>query len=74
MSGCVHVHVDYLVPFMHHVYIALYLSVAIGDTDSPNIPISTASDLADFEVGVEWKTNDLLPKIINTAYLKKSCK
>lgn len=56
------------------MYIALYLSVAIGDTDSPDIPISTASDLAGSEVGVEWKTNDLLPKIINTVYLKKSFK
>ena len=48
---------------IHHVYIALYLSVAIRDTDSPDIPISTASDLAGFEVGVEWKTNDLLPNL-----------
>ena len=71
---CVHVHVDYHLCTIHHVYIALYLSAAIGDTDSPDISILTASDLAGFEVGVEWKTNDLLPKIINTAYLKKSCK
>ena len=48
---------------IHHVYIALYLSVAIRDTDSPDIPISTASDLAGFEVCVEWKTNDLLPNL-----------
>ena len=56
------------------MYIALYLSVAIGDADSPDIPISMASDLTGFEVSVEWKINDLLPEIINTAYLKKSCK
>ena len=68
------VHVDYHLYTIHHMYIALYLSVAIGDTDSPDIPMSTVSDLTGFEVGVEWKINDLLPKIINTAYLKKSCK
>ena len=49
-------HVDYHLCTIHHVYIALYLSVAIGDKDSPDIPISTASDLAGFQVGVEWKT------------------
>ena len=53
-------HVDYHLCTIHHVYIALYLSVAIGDTDSPDIPISTASDLAGFEVGVEWKTGKLM--------------
>ena len=37
------------------------MGVAIGDMDSPDIPIWTASDLTGFEVGVEWKTNDLLP-------------
>ena len=41
--------------------IGVAMGVAIGDTDSPDIPIWTASDLTGFEVGVEWKTNDLLP-------------
>ena len=57
------------------MYIAsLYLSVAIGDTDSPDIPISTASDLAGFEVGVEWKTGKLMTSCLRllTLFIWKS--